>query len=174
VSERVRGGEGREAGRKAERREGEGRKAEDEVEDEAEGEDEEVTAPVVAVGAFVFDDAGRVLLVQRGRPPGVGLWSVPGGRVERGERLADAVVREVREETGLVVDVGALVEVVERIADDHHYVIVDYVARVTGGALAAGDDARAVRWVADAELATLDVTAGLAEVLARARRAVAG
>jgi len=127
--------------------------------------------PQVAVGAIVFDEAGRVLLVERGRPPGVGLWSVPGGKLEYGETLAQAVAREVREETGLVVEVGALACVVERMGDDHHYVILDYMARVIGGVLAAADDVRAARFVDEAELATLPVTDGLLDVLARARTA---
>nr|MBA3540482.1 NUDIX hydrolase [Deltaproteobacteria bacterium] len=108
--------------------------------------------PTVAVGAFVFDDAGRVLLVERGRPPGVGLWTVPGGKLEPGETLAAAVAREVLEETGLVVEVGPLVEVVERISDGYHYVILDYLARVIGGQLLAADDVRAARFVPEPEL----------------------
>jgi ADP-ribose pyrophosphatase YjhB (NUDIX family) len=130
--------------------------------------------PTVAVGAFVFDAADRVLLVERGRPPGEGLWTVPGGRVELGESLAEAVVREVREETGLDVRCGALVEVVERVTDigDHrwHYVILDYLAEVTGGVLAAADDVRDARFVDDAALAALPLTDGLLPVLERARR----
>lgn len=126
--------------------------------------------PEVAVGAIVFDERGRVLLVERGRPPGVGLWTVPGGRVERGETLAHAVAREVFEETGLAVEVGALACVVERIGDGHHFVILDYVARLAGGGPpVAGDDARAARFVDAAELATLPCTEGLAGVIERAR-----
>src|SRR5436190_23233135 len=98
-------------------------------------------APVVAVGAIVFDARGRVLLVERALPPGAGLWSVPGGKLETDETLAQAVAREVREETGLEVEVGTLACVVERIGEDHHFVILDYMARVIGGTLAAGDDA---------------------------------
>ena len=129
--------------------------------------------PTVAVGAFVFDGDDRVLLVQRGRPPGEGLWTVPGGRVELGESLADAVVREVREETGLDVRCGALVEVVERVTragdDLYHYVILDYVAVAIGGALAAADDVRDARFVSDGEARALPLTEGLLPVLARAR-----
>ncbi len=125
--------------------------------------------PVVAVGAFVFDSAGRVLVIERAKPPGEGLWTVPGGRLERNETLAQAVAREVREETGLVVEVGPLACVVERMGDDFHFVILDYLARVIGGALAAGSDARAARFVDDPELARLPTTDGLEAVLARAR-----
>jgi 8-oxo-dGTP diphosphatase len=125
--------------------------------------------PIVAVGAFVFDRQGRVLLIERGKPPGEGLWTVPGGRLDRGETLAQAVAREVREETGLIVEVGALACVVERMGDDFHFVILDYLARVIGGELAAGSDARDARFVTDQELARLPVTDGLLTVLERAR-----
>ena len=125
--------------------------------------------PVVAVGAIVFDADGRVLLVERARPPGAGLWSVPGGKLEGAETLAQAVAREVREETGLLVEVGALACVVERIGDDHHFVILDYLARQIGGTLAAASDARAARFVGPDELATLPLTEGLADVITRAR-----
>jgi ADP-ribose pyrophosphatase YjhB (NUDIX family) len=129
--------------------------------------------PTVAVAAIVFDERGRVLLVERGRPPGEGLWTVPGGRLELGESLAAGVAREVAEETGLTVDVGALVEVVERVtptADGtYHYVILDYLAQVRAGTLIAGDDVRAARFVDDHELAGLPLTDGLLPVLDRAR-----
>lgn len=125
--------------------------------------------PVVGVGAIVFDREGRVLLVERGKPPSVGLWSVPGGKLEPHETLAQAVAREVREETGLVVEVGTLACVLERMADDYHFVILDYFARVTGGQLVAASDARAARFVDPDELRTLPLTEGLAGVLARAR-----
>lgn len=124
--------------------------------------------PVVGVGAFILDGP-RVLVVKRGRPPGEGLWSVPGGRLEAGETLAQAVAREVREETGLTVEVGPFVCVIERFGDDFHFVILDYLARVAGGTLAAGTDAADARWVTDAELAALPTTEGLCDVLARAR-----
>lgn len=129
--------------------------------------------PVVAVAAIVFDATGRTLLVQRGKPPGAGLWSVPGGKLEAHETLAQAVAREVREETGLVVEVGTLACVVERM-DPHpergfHFVILDYYARVIGGTLAPASDVSAARFVDDAELATLPLTDGLADVLTAAR-----
>lgn len=127
--------------------------------------------PTVAVAAIVYDPQGRVLLVERGKPPGEGLWTVPGGRLESSETLAQGVAREVREETGLVVEVGALACVVERMGDDFHYVILDYVARVIGGELAAGSDARAARWIDEGELQRLPLTEGLQDVLARARKA---
>jgi ADP-ribose pyrophosphatase YjhB (NUDIX family) len=114
-------------------------------------------------------DRERVLLIRRGRPPGEGLWSVPGGRLEPGETLAQAVAREVREETGLVVEVGPLACVVERMGDGYHFVILDYLARVIGGELAAATDAAAARFVDDAELATLPTTEGLVDALTRAR-----
>ena len=124
---------------------------------------------IVAVGAIVFDADGRVLLIERGKPPAAGLWSVPGGRLEGAETLAQGVAREVREETGLVVEVGPLACVVERMGDDYHFVILDYLARVIGGQLAPASDARDARFVSSDELATLPLTDGLAAVLERAR-----
>jgi mutator protein MutT len=103
------------------------------------------------VGAVIVE-AGRVLLVQRGAEPLKGHWSLPGGLVELGEELANAVAREVREETGLVVEPLELIELLDRIYREdervrYHYVIADYLCRVTGGELLAASDADAVRWV---------------------------
>lgn len=131
--------------------------------------------PTVAVGAIAFDPDGRVLLIRRGTPPGQGLWTVPGGRVEPGETCAEACAREAAEETGLTVEVADLVEVVERIgraeggALGHHFVILDYLVRVTGGTLDARSDAAAAGWFTPAEAAELDTTDGLLPVLERAR-----
>lgn len=125
--------------------------------------------PVVAVGAIVFDHHGRVLLIERGKAPGAGMWSVPGGRLELRETLAQAVAREVREETGLAVEVGALACVIERMGEGYHFVILDYHARVIGGELVPGDDARDARFVDLDQLHALRLTDGLADVLARAR-----
>jgi ADP-ribose pyrophosphatase YjhB (NUDIX family) len=125
--------------------------------------------PLVAVGAFLFDERGRVLLVQRGQPPGAGLWTVPGGKLEAGETLAQAIAREVREETGLVAEIGPLVCVIERITEGYHYVILDYLARRISGTLDPATDVRSARFVDDAELDQLPLTDGLIPVLERAR-----
>ncbi|CAN5686473.1 NUDIX hydrolase [soil metagenome] len=125
--------------------------------------------PIVAVAGFVFDADGSVLLVQRAKQPNLGLWTVPGGRLEGQETLAQGVARGIREETGLTVEVGPLACVVERMGDDYHFVILDYLARVIGGTLAASSDAKAAKYVADDELPTLALTDGLVDVLARAR-----
>jgi 8-oxo-dGTP diphosphatase len=124
-----------------------------------------MSRPEVAVGAVVVDD-GALLLVRRGRGPAAGEWSVPGGRVERGETLAEAVVREVAEETGLEVVCGPLLGWVERISDDHHHVILDFEATLLGGSLVAGDDAAEAAWIPAGEVTELRLVDGLAEFLA--------
>jgi 8-oxo-dGTP diphosphatase len=122
--------------------------------------------PEVAVGAIVVRD-GRLLLVRRGRGAGIGKWSVPGGRVEWGETLADAVVRELHEETGLDGVCERFVGWVERIGDGFHYVIADFTVTVTGGDVRAGDDAAEVAWVAvDDRGAWPPVVDGLVDFLA--------
>lgn len=108
--------------------------------------------PVVGVGAIVLD-AGRVLLIKRAHEPLKGQWSLPGGGVELGETLEAATAREVREETGLDVEVGPIVDVIDRIDSDadgrvaHHFVLVDFVCRPSGGVLRAASDADAAEWV---------------------------
>jgi 8-oxo-dGTP diphosphatase len=105
----------------------------------------------VGVGAVIVEQ-GRVLLVLRGTEPAKGRWSIPGGLIDVGESLREAVAREVREETGLVVEPLELIELLDRIHRDgdrvrYHYVIADYLCRVVGGSLHAASDADAVRWV---------------------------
>jgi 8-oxo-dGTP diphosphatase len=122
---------------------------------------------VRCVGAIVHDAGGRLLVIRRGHPPGEGLWSLPGGRVEAGESDAAAVARELAEETGLRVEAGRLVGRVERPgASGVTYDIYDYAATVTGGTLVAGDDASDARWTALEELRGLPTTDGLLEALA--------
>jgi 8-oxo-dGTP diphosphatase len=118
------------------------------------------------VGAVIFDEAGRLLLVRRAREPGRGRWSVPGGRVESGETDAQAVTREVAEETGLVVEIVRLLGNVQRQAlGAGVFDIYDYCCRVTGGTLRPGDDADDARWCDGQTLATLPVVTGLIEAL---------
>jgi 8-oxo-dGTP diphosphatase len=116
-------------------------------------------APIVGVGAVVIDGT-KVLLVRRGQEPLKGEWSLPGGALELGETLQQGVVREVLEETGLIVVPGGVIEILDRIIRDdasgqdeasgrvrYHYVLIDFVCHVTGGALGPATDAEEVRWV---------------------------
>ena len=121
---------------------------------------------IPCVGAVIKDDRGRLLLIKRGHAPGAGLWSLPGGRIEAGETDAQALAREMREETGLLVRAGQLIGRVRRPAADGAVLdIRDYAATVTGGTLRAGDDAADARWVDGSELACLPMTEGLVEAL---------
>jgi len=117
---------------------------------------------VPCVGGLIYDPDGRLLLVQRANEPGRGLWSLPGGRVEPGEDDAAALVREMAEETGLMVQPGALIGRVMR----GRYAIADYRCTVVGGTLRAGDDALDARWCDAAALAELPLVERLAETLA--------
>ena len=111
------------------------------------------------------DGRGRLLMIKRGHEPGAGLWSIPGGRIEPGETDAEALVREMFEETGLAVE-ARLVGSVRRPGLDGAVIdIRDYAATVTGGTLRPGDDAADARWVDLADLAALEVTEGLIEAL---------
>ena len=121
--------------------------------------------PELCVGAVAVD-AEQILLIRRGRGPAQGLWSVPGGRVEAGETLAEAVVRELLEETGLEGVCENLLGWVERISDDYHFVILDFrVTIVTLGEPIAGSDAAEAAWVPLPQVTDLSLTEGLAEFL---------
>jgi 8-oxo-dGTP diphosphatase len=121
---------------------------------------------IPCVGAVVTQGHGRLLLIKRGHEPGAGLWSLPGGRIEPGETDAEALVREMLEETGLTVEPGRLLGRVQRPGLGNTVLdIRDYAATVTGGTLRAADDAADARWVGEEELAALDITEGLVEVL---------
>jgi ADP-ribose pyrophosphatase YjhB (NUDIX family) len=121
---------------------------------------------IPCVGAVVKDGQGRLLLIKRGHEPGAGLWSLPGGRIEPGETDTQALVREMLEETGLTAEPGRLIGRVQRPGLNGAVIdIRDYAATVIGGTLRPGDDAADARWVRVADLDSLEVTEGLAEVL---------
>ena len=142
------------------------------------GRSEYPQQPVVGVGAVVVKD-GKAIIIKRANEPYKGQWSIPGGRVELGESLADAVRREIREETGLEVDVGPVIEVFERVMRDDnsqpvmesarvvrfHFVIIDYLCTWVSGTLSAGDDADAAVWVTSDELPQYDIRASAVSVI---------
>ncbi len=127
-----------------------------------------MSRPEVAVAALVIDAAGRVLLIKRGRPPAADRWTLPGGRVERGETLAQALHRELAAETGLQARLGPLFEVFEYIDAQFHYIILDYRMMEPVGTLLAGDDAAEARFCSLAEAESLPTTDGLMPILRRA------
>ena len=120
---------------------------------------------IPCVGAIITA-GGRILLIRRGHEPEAGRWSLPGGRIEAGETDEQALVREVREETGLEVAPGPLIGAVDRPRPDGRVLVIrDYAATVTGGTLAAGDDADDARWFSVRDLAGLSLTTGLEKAL---------
>lgn len=128
--------------------------------------------PVIGVGGVVIEN-GRALLVRRGRPPLKGEWSIPGGMLELGETLAEAVQRELEEETGLQVRVGDLMELFERIESAgartrYHFVVADYLCERTAGVARAGGDVTEVAWVREEELTRYSLTDGAKRVLQKA------
>ncbi len=126
--------------------------------------------PYLAVSAAIIRD-GKVLIVRRARPPASGVFTLPGGGVEAGETLREAVIREVREETGLLVEPLGLAghrEVIARDADgrvERHFVILPFAARWIAGDVALNEELAEAHWLAPAELAGLKTTEGLAEVV---------
>jgi 8-oxo-dGTP diphosphatase len=129
--------------------------------------------PIVGVGGVAISN-GRVLLIRRGNPPLEGEWSIPGGTLEVGETLPEAVKRELAEETGIDVRVGELIEVLERIFLDpggrtkYHYVILDYLCDLTGGNALAGSDATEVAWTTESELEKYQLNAATTRVIQKA------
>lgn len=129
--------------------------------------------PIVSVGAVILEGE-RVLLIKRAHEPLMGAWSLPGGVVEVGETLAEALRREVREETGFDIHVGPLIEALDRVHRgpdervEYHFVILDYLCRVGGGSLSHGSDAAAARWVGMSELGRYQLTEKLTAVISQA------
>jgi len=132
-------------------------------------------APIVGVGAVVVQD-GQVLLILRANEPSRGRWSIPGGTVELGETLAQAAIREVREECRVEVEIGCVLSTFDLIQREekgqirYHYVLIDLAARYVGGEPVASTDALEVRWVREAEFDELDIVPRLLPILRKALR----
>ena len=109
--------------------------------------------PIIGVGAVIWNEKNEIVLIRRGSEPRLGEWSIPGGRLEWGESLREALLREVREETGLDIEIGGLIDVVDLVTRDesgsihHHYVLIDFATRYVSGELCAASDAAEARWV---------------------------
>ena len=132
-------------------------------------------APMVGTAATIFDDAGRVLLVQRGHAPRKGSWGLPGGLLDLGERLEDGVRREVREECAIEINVGGLVTTFESLHWDdasrleYHYIVIEYWATLCSGEAVAADDAAAVAWADPAALESYALHPDTLRVILEAR-----
>ena len=128
--------------------------------------------PIVGVGAIIIQN-GRILIVRRGSEPGKGKWSVPGGLVELGETVKQTVVREVKEECGLDVEVDKLIDVVDSMTFDengklkYHFVILDFFVKLKGGELKPGNDAKEALWVPLEEVEKYDLTRTFRDFLKR-------
>ena len=126
--------------------------------------------PIIGIGAVIVD-SGRVLLVRRATEPLKGEWSVPGGMLELGEKLRDGVRREALEETGLTVEPGEVLDVVDSIFTDaegrteYHYVLVDYLCRPISGEATAGTDVSDVKWVSENELPAMGLRDSIQQVV---------
>ena len=128
--------------------------------------------PLIGVGAIIIHQS-KILIVKRANEPAKGLWSIPGGVVELGEHLHGAIKREVKEETGLEVDIERLVDAVDNIVLDvegriqYHYVLLDYLCRLRGGVLKAADDVHEIQWIPLRALHSLPITSSLNRVIAK-------
>ena len=131
---------------------------------------------VVGVAGVIWNEAGQVLLIRRANPPRAGQWSLPGGKVERGETLHQALLREIREETGLEVEILGLAGVGEIVDDSvaggtgRHYVLIDYGVRAVSGIARAASDATDATWFAHAELEALPLWAETRRIIAESAR----
>lgn len=124
-----------------------------------------MNGPELAIGAVVVKD-DALLMVRRGGEPGKDLWSLPGGRVERGEYISDALAREVKEETGVDVRAGELIGIFEIVGNDHHYVVLDFAAEPSSQVSpVAGGDAAEARWVPLKDVAALECTPRFVETM---------
>ena len=134
--------------------------------------------PILGVGAVIWNGQGEVVLIRRGQEPRLGEWSIPGGRVEWGETLLEACLREVREETGLVVEIAGLIEVVDSLHRSpggevaRHYVLADFAAKYVSGNLRAGSDASEARWAAPADLDRYKLWSETRRIIAASARLV--
>jgi len=135
--------------------------------------------PIVGVGAVIIDQ-GRALLVRRATEPLKGEWSVPGGMLELGEKLRDGARREALEETGLEIEVGEVLDVVDSIFPDadgrtqYHYVLIDFLCRRLSGEAQAGSDVSEVRWVTEGELAGLGLRQSIEQVIRKGLKKASG
>lgn len=126
--------------------------------------------PTLAVGGIVFNNQKQILLIQRNQPPAMGFWSIPGGKLEAGESLAEACQREIKEETGLDTGVKNIVAVVERRVEGFHYVIIDYLALLVDEGNSqpiAQSDVSEARWVSLEHLTDYYLVEGLTEIILR-------
>jgi len=135
-------------------------------------------SPVLGVGAVIWNDKDEVVLIRRGEEPRRDQWSIPGGHLEWGESLHDAILREVREETGLVVEIAGLIDTVDLIMQDgsgevtRHYVLIDFATRAVAGQLRAGSDAAEARWVAFSALGDYPLWSETRRIIEESRRLV--
>ena len=127
-------------------------------------------APTLGVSGIVFNNLKHILLIQRNQPPAMGLWSIPGGKLEAGESLVEACRREIKEETGLDIEAKNIVAVVERRVEGFHYVIIDYLCQLVNEdncQPVARSDVSEARWVSLDHLGEYDLVEGLAEIIRR-------